>query len=223
MQFIQTTPEQVVEHVSNRLTDILGTHGRVLWFVSGGSNISLTVAILNRIPPDLKPRLAIYLSDERYNEDVEYPESNLFKLAHAGLTPDGATVIPVLAPGLSMEEAVERYDNAVTVGLKEASYVFAYFGMGADGHIAGILPASSSVTSTKAVAGYEAADYRRITITPAIFNKIDEAIIVSFGEGKHEALANLHDKKLSVKKQPAQLMKKVPIATVYNDVIGDAA
>lgn len=220
MKFVQTDAPEVIESMSAQLIDLLESHGRVLWLVPGGSNVSIVVHVHSLVPKSLQPRLAVLLMDERYGA-FDHVNSNLHQLTQAGFHPGASTVVPVLVPGMDFEATIDRYKNVIATALKEATAVYAFFGMGPDGHIAGILPGSPAVKSTKLVTGYETDEYMRITITPAAIKRITSASLVAFGDAKQPALKTLATKKLSYSRQPAQLLKLIPDVTVYNDQIGD--
>lgn len=200
----------------DRLNEELEANKKVVWLVPGGSNIPLSVSVMRDISVDLSKNLTIYLTDERYGE-VDHPDSNTRQLHEASFDPKQARIVNVLARGLNMEETSEQYALSITTAFEAADVVIAQMGMGPDGHICGILPGSPAVDSDKLVVGYATETFTRITLTPkALKQYIDAAYVFAFGEGKKEALANLlTDKPLS--KQPAQVLKELPEAYVYND------
>ncbi len=203
------------------LTRALTEHRRVLWIVTGGSNIPVSVAVMKQLPEALTPRLAVMLSDERFGP-VGFPDSNLFQLAEAGFEPKRATVVPVLRPGVDFDKTVELYGQAAQTAIEAADCVIAQLGMGPDGHIAGILPGSVATKASKDwTVGFEWSDYTRISLTPFALAKVNQAFLLAFGESRRPMLEDLRSKNLSVAKQPAQLLKKLPEVYVYNDQIGD--
>ena len=61
--------------------------------------------------------------------------------------------------------------------LKRADYKIGIFGVGVDGHTAGILPQSVAVNTEEIIFGYETPEYDRITITPKTIASLDQAIL----------------------------------------------
>ena len=72
------------------------------------------------------------------------------------------------------------------------------------------------------------ATFSRITITPFAIKKLDEAVIWAQGEEKWEVIKNLkndiparpHEGSGAggdITKQPAQILKKVPLLTIFTD------
>ncbi len=192
---------------------------RVLWIVAGGSNIAMTVEVMQQLPDELTPKLAIALSDERFGP-VGHPDSNLQQLFNAGFQPKQASVIPVLTPGLPLKETCERYSSAMQAAFGAADVTIAQLGIGSDGHIAGVLPGTAGVNSKELVVGYETETYTRITLTLKALKKVTAAFAFAFGADKHETLEKLCNKDLPLAKQPAQILQRIHESYVYNDQVG---
>jgi 6-phosphogluconolactonase/glucosamine-6-phosphate isomerase/deaminase len=190
---------------------------RILWLVPGGSNIPLSVLVMNKIPPSLQPNLSIMLSDERYGP-YDHPDSNLYQLKKAGFDPGQAKVIAVLQPKpLPLYKTVERYNKELSAVLKSAPLVVAQCGIGADGHIAGILPGSPAATAQSLVKGYQGPDFIRITLTPSALAGVSTGFVYAYGSSKLEALNRLIHEDLSISTLPSQVLKKMGSATIYTD------
>jgi 6-phosphogluconolactonase/glucosamine-6-phosphate isomerase/deaminase len=100
-------------------------------------------------------------------------------------------------------------DNELCIGL---------FGIGPDGHTAGILPGSTASSETeKLVTGYTGPDYQRITLTVPAIAQLDVAIAYAAGAAKAPALQTLKTEDISVSDQPAQVLKQVPEFFIYSD------
>jgi 6-phosphogluconolactonase/glucosamine-6-phosphate isomerase/deaminase len=194
---------------------------KLLWLVCGGSNIPITVSVMQRIDNTPLENLTIMLTDERYGV-VGHTDSNAQQLTNAGFQPGAATFIPVLR-NEALEETVEDYDIdylGVTNGINQ---IIAQFGIGADGHIAGILPNSPAIQSSEQAVGYQAQEFTRITLTPRALAKVTTAFCFVYGETKLSAMTALHDQELSIMDEPAQLLKGLPDVYIYNDLMGDNA
>jgi 6-phosphogluconolactonase/glucosamine-6-phosphate isomerase/deaminase len=209
------------EPLADRLTDELTAGKKVLWLVSGGSNIPLSVEVMNRIPVDLTNALTIFLTDERYGE-VGHADSNSKQLDDAGIDHKNARVTYVLSKGMSLIETCDQYSLAISAAFEVADIVIGQFGMGPDGHILGILPGTPAVDSEKLVVGYETEQFTRITLSAkAVQDNVDAAYVFAFGDNKKDQLLTLTSKDLPVDEQPAQLLKSLPEAYVYNDQIAN--
>lgn len=204
------------KRLTARLRKELAAGKRVLWLVCGGSNIAASVAAMAAITEEESEKLAIFLTDERYG-DLDHSNSNARQLREAGFHPKQAVFIPMLADALSLNETAERYTQALKAAIEHADVVIAQFGIGADGHIAGILPNSPASKSTAWVTGYEALPYTRITQTFEALRHIDVAFAMAFGEDKRQALLQLRDKDVTLEQQPSQILKELPEAFVYSD------
>lgn len=215
--FINSTTEGP-QALQQRLITELQNGLNVLWLVPGGSNIPTVVSIMNGIPEGLTGNLTIALTDERFGP-VNHPDSNWHQLNDAGFNPKKATTVPVLTGLEDMDATVTAYSTMLQSLLSYNQVTIGYFGMGPDGHIAGILPATTATTATGLVAGYHTEQFDRITSTFAAIKYCNAAYLLAFGEAKLEALQNLQ-KDIPLTEQPAQILKQLPEAYVYNDQLG---
>ena len=220
LQFVRGDANKAKSLLLTRLASELKTKQRVLWIVPGGSNIALVAEIMKEISEDDSVHLAVMLSDERFGP-VGHPDSNIKQLSDAGFEPKQATVLPILRAGVSLVDTTDLYGDAAQAAFEAADTVIAHLGMGADGHIAGILPGTVATHPSSAwTIAYKTPEFTRITLSPFALRHVSEAFVVAFGDSKHEALQNLHDKSLPLTEQPAQLLKELPAVTIINDQIG---
>jgi 6-phosphogluconolactonase/glucosamine-6-phosphate isomerase/deaminase len=174
---------------------------------------------MSNLKDELTQNLSVFMTDERFGE-VGHVHSNSHQLTEAGFQPKDAVFVPMLQPGFSMDETSERYAQALERAVEHADIVIAQSGIGPDGHIAGILPHSVAVKATGWVVGYEAPHYTRMTMTFDALRHIDAAYYMAFGDDKLEALQRLRDEEVSLDDQPAQILKELKEAYVYNDQVG---
>lgn len=206
--------------LSKRIQDEL-KNKKVLWLVSGGSNIEVSVSTANSLPVELTKKLTIALVDERYGE-VSHPYSNWHQLLKSGFKAGDAKLIPVLKSGLNLEGTVKLYDSQIENAFNANEIVIAQLGIGDDGHVAGILPKSPATKDiADNVVGYVSDPYKRITLTFSALRQIDTAYIFAFGENKKTALANLKNSTISKEIQPAQIIKELSESYIFNDQLGD--
>lgn len=221
MEFIKTAGwQRGVKELTARLTKELKAGKKVLWLIGGGSNIAASVEIMAALPDAATGHLSIFMTDERYG-DVGHIHSNSQQLIEAGFQSKEAVFVPMLQPGFSLEETQERYGQALENAVEHADIVIAQSGIGSDGHIAGILPHSVATTATGWIVGYEAPHYTRMSMTFDALRNIDAAYYMAFGDDKARALTQLRDETLSLDDQPAQILKELPEAYIYNDQIGE--
>ncbi len=191
-----------------------------LWIISGGSNIPLSVEAMNRIDYDLSANLTVALADERYGP-YGHPDSNWTQLKTAGFDPKRAQIIEVLtSDNPSLENTVQNYANAISQAFYENEHRVGQFGMGADGHIAGILPGSpASHETSDLVVGYQSDPFTRITLTFEAIKQLNVAFLIAGGNTKHDQLVKLTSQDAPLSEQPAQIIKQITEAYVYNDQI----
>ena len=210
--------------LTQRLLTELSLGKRIFWLLSGGSNIAVSVEVMDKISVKLSQNLTIGLLDERYGEAADYAESNWTKLMAAGFQAKKSTLKPILEEGLGFEEAIEKYQKIIAQGFKSCDITLAQIGIGDDGHVAGILPNSPATDETKElVCGYQSQPFLRLTTTFTALKRIDAAYVFAFGDNKKEALHTLQTQNISLAKQPAQVLKQIPAVQIYNDQVGSSS
>lgn len=209
-----TKAEEVASFVVVSILNQLKLGKNVLLFLSGGSNISVGVKIAELLKSEDCKNLTITLVDERYG-DFGHPNSNWQKLLDQGFDLPQAKLIPVLG-GDDPTFTVEKFNENMAYEFNVAEYTIGLFGVGLDGHTAGILPNSVAVQSQDLVCGYETQEFYRITITPNLIENLNEAVVFVQGEEKWPVLDDLQ-KNIDIMKMPAQVLKKVKLLTVFTD------
>ena len=223
MKFIHSAdPSHGISELSTRLVTLLKGHKKVLWLLAGGSNIPIAAEVMSQIrrkvSSDELSRLTLALTDERYGP-VGHADSNWFQLTQTSVDLSGIKTYPILRD-LPLAETIDAYGKDAEIFLNSADVIIAQFGMGADGHIAGLLPHCSALQSTHLVDGYVGQPFTRISLTIPVLRKINVAYAFIFGESKKVALQKLRDETLSLAEQPAQILREIPEVYVYEDVLG---
>ncbi len=218
MQFIESNNDKEgIRALSKSVIDSLMDGKKVLWLIPGGSNIPITVEAMNIVRRQTKPsqlhNLSITLTDERYGP-LNHPDSNWKQLIEAGLNISGIQAFPVLS-GLSIDETVDQYCSRLEKLLSDSDLIIGQFGMGSDGHIAGILPHTKAVSETRLALAYESTKFTRITVTFSVFRQIDAAFLFVSKASKLEAIQNLKKDSVSLTDQPAQILKEIPDVYVF--------
>jgi 6-phosphogluconolactonase/glucosamine-6-phosphate isomerase/deaminase len=215
MKFIYAGgPEATTALVKQLRAALEGDH-QVLWFFSGGSNIPLAVQAMRQLPEELTQRLTIMPIDERYGSDG-HADSNSAQLLAAGFDVKQAQLIPVLN-GSNIEETTKHFESNLAAAFAANDVVIGQLGMGSDGHISGILPHSPAASATTLATYYQGHDYLRITTTFSALEHLTVGCLFAFGENKREQLQRLRDENPPLIEQPAQILKALPEAYVYND------
>lgn len=219
MNYYACSKSTATESLIEEINSALAKYNRVLWIVSGGSNIEHTKQTLDSIDSSLRTRLTLTLSDERYGEPG-HPESNLQKFHQVGIFAPEVNILSVLQKGVNLVDTSRLYNHELTRQFKLNDFIIQQLGIGADGHTAGILPQSAAVTSGELVTSYAGADFERITLTIEALRRADRTLVFAFGSDKSPALNILCENNLSLLDQPAQIFKQIKGVAIYNDSIG---
>ncbi|MFQ5493030.1 MAG: 6-phosphogluconolactonase [Candidatus Dojkabacteria bacterium] len=205
MQFlISSKPEiEAAKHLSDLLAKKLLEGRKVLLLLAGGS----AEKVYNRIPEFLSiddfSNLTVMMGDERWDKDPKHMHADweMFRETrfHDQLLKGGASLINLLSGGGHQQEA-QDFNDELNEYLARSYFTIIMLGIGADGHIAGILPASKSMFS-KTFYGNELAvaheldtvHPKRITITPGMIKKADEVFVFAVGDKKRNILLKLHN------------------------------
>lgn len=238
--FLHDDTDVAAKMLSARITNELKNCEQVLWLVPGGSNIPISVAIMNEIRKKVAEkeltvadlgRLTVTLTDERYGA-VGHKDSNWQQLIAAGFSFTDIKTIPWLratnnssnkSEGAfsksedSAKNTLSVVANDLRLAFEQKTICIGQFGMGADGHIAGVLPDSPGVSSKEIAVAYQAPTYTRMTLTLAALRNVDVAYAFVFGESKRVAIADLKNKKLPPEKQPAAVLHHIKEAWVVVD------
>ncbi len=218
MKFVTQT-ENLDVVLANTLNEALTMHKKVVWLVSGGSNVAISVAASKQIMPELRHKLVVMQLDERY-VPMESENCNWQQLLTAGFDVAKSHVYPVLAnDAMSLENTVQRYEAIVKMEFEQADYIIGQFGVGNDGHVAGILPETAAVTASGMVCGFKGFDFERVTLTFDGLRAVDKALVFAAGESKLPALHRLKNGEQSIEKLPARIFEQIEDSTIYNDDI----
>jgi 6-phosphogluconolactonase/glucosamine-6-phosphate isomerase/deaminase len=222
MKFLREDSGSVVRAIAQAVCDGLADGKRVLWLVSGGSNLLLEKDIMDMVrnhAGDKLAGLAVLPIDERYGP-TGHKDSNVQQLRNAGFDPGAATLVDVLVHDASFDQTVSFYTDVAAAAFANAGVVIGQFGMGADGHIAGIKPGSPAAEPDEStVAGYEWDDYQRMTLMPAALRQVTVAFMSAYGEDKRKPLLHLQKNDQPFAELPAVLLYELPEVYVYNDQI----
>lgn len=215
---IKTTTklEDPAEFIAHTILNKLELGKSVLFFVTGGSSIPVCVKISEIIKEHSHKNLTIMLTDERYGP-VGHSDSNWAGLIKRGFDLPEAKLIPILT-GDNHIVTTEKFNTVLKKELKDAKYKIGLFGIGIDGHTAGVLPETESVYYHELACGYDTSMYSRITITPKAIVQLDEVVVWAQGQEKWEVIKKL-EQNIDIRKQPAQILKKVPLLTIFTDYI----
>ncbi len=210
-----TNVEDPARFIANSIIRRLGEGKKVLFFVTGGSSIAVASKIAELLVGKLLINLTVMLTDERYGP-LNHKDSNWYQLMQKGFDLPGAILIPILI-GEDINITTEKFNTILSKQLEKADYKIGLFGVGKDGHTAGNLPGSIAVKSRDLASHYDTPAFSRITMTPQAIQKLDEAVVWMQGEEKWQVVKDLLESNIDIVKQPAQILKKVPLLTIFTD------
>jgi 6-phosphogluconolactonase/glucosamine-6-phosphate isomerase/deaminase len=207
--------QAAADHIATTIIDKLASNKKVLWFLSGGSGIKVVLEVARQLAGRDLQNLSVTLTDERYGP-VGHPNENWQQLLDQGFSLPGATLYRPLI-GEDQITTTNRFGAWIAQHMADAHYSIGLFGIGSDGHTAGIKPHSSAVTANAWTDYFQGDDFERITITLLPISQLNEVVIQASGVDKLPVLQSLFTQSLSVIEQPAQALKNVPAATLYTD------
>lgn len=202
-------------YLTREISDRLKVGRSVFWLVPGGSSIEVALMVAKALNGLDLSKLTVTLTDERYGP-VGHTDSNWKQLIDGGFALPGATLYPVLTDA-SLEETVQHYGEIIRSCLSESDYSIGFFGIGPDGHTAGILPGSPAAYAKTTTTGYDAETYLRITITKSVISKLDEAVVYAVGEQKRPIVEALNDT-ITSEDWPAMSLKTAGKLTIFSDL-----
>ncbi|KKR67793.1 MAG: hypothetical protein UU10_C0036G0008 [Parcubacteria group bacterium GW2011_GWF1_40_6] len=213
-----TKPEEAADFIALSVSNQLKTGKRVLLFLTGGSSIAVGVKVAEILreseDKELVKNLTITLTDERYGP-IDHFNSNYFQLTEKGFDLPQAKVIPILIDD-DRNITTEKFDMVLKQEFETADYKIGLFGVGVDGHTAGILPECGAINTENLAYSYDTPTFSRITMTPKAIEQLDEAVVWAQGEDKWKVIEDL-ETDIDIIKQPAQILKKVPLLTIFTD------
>lgn len=209
--------KKVIDHIVEYIYERLSRDSSMLLLVSGGSNIQAAVEVQRQLLKRTSlEKLIVGLIDERYGPKY-HKNSNWQQLKDAGWNENVGKMLEVLEDTSTiLLDTAETYDRALMDVHNICDETVAIFGIGSDGHTAGILPHSPIVDSKKMVDCFTGPDYERISITPTFMSHIDHGVVAAFGENKKEALVQAF-KDGPVNDVPARSLAAVKSLIVYTD------
>ena len=214
---IKTTTkiDDAANFIVNSILNQLKLNKHVLFFVTGGSSVSVGSKVAELLAREKLDNLTIMLTDERYGP-LNHKDSNWYRLTQKGFSLPGAVSIPILI-GEDIDITTEKFNRVLEKEFEKAEYKIGSFGIGPDGHTAGILPSSVAVESKDLACHYNTPTFSRITITPITIQKFDEVVAWVQGKAKWGVMEDLEKKDIEIIKQPAQILKKIPLLTIFTD------
>ncbi|MBH2007346.1 6-phosphogluconolactonase [Candidatus Saccharibacteria bacterium] len=207
--------QKIVEYLTSTLIANLHADKAVLWLVPGGSAMKVATKVLAELEDVDTSKLCITLTDERYGRP-NHPDENWMQLEQLGFNLATINAYRVLR-GEDIETTAQDFANKLSQLFATYDYKIGLFGIGADGHTAGIKPRTIAASSDENAAQFEGEDFARVTMTPKAIAQLDEAVAYAHGDDKHLTLSQLLHEEIDIYDQPAQALKTVPKVTLFSD------
>lgn len=232
LTIIKGQPDDASAVLRHSILGLLRENKPVLFLVSGGSTVPIANEVFRCLAHSdvsrqtMKLLLDVSLVDERFGPEG-HADSNWHFLSDSGMDTDNFTAFPVLSQCRGEPDELAGTTAAFNAFLGTAVdkrthgklSIIALFGIGEDGHTAGILPESPAASLDSAgffATGYKSALFTRITMAPAFFNHIDLAVVWAAGEKKRGVIRDL-SRDIDPIKQPAQFLKRPAKTVIYTD------
>lgn len=231
------------ETLVSRILGRLRSNAPVVLLLSGGSAAPIGAAVCRDIEDALHmnataqnntaadeglPECMISLVDERFGP-AGHPDSNWNFLEPLARNWHYLKPFPLLTgtsgSGEDFGITVESF-NRFLAGIAQQQqcgeiFVAALFGIGEDGHTAGILPESPAAVispdSERFASGYKSIPHTRITIAPPFFSHIDLALVWISGPEKQQVIKSVQ-RNISPAVQPAQFLKQAKETVIFTDL-----
>ena len=204
------------QHLATTIKTHLDAGEHVLWFLSGGSGIEVVLETDKLLAGTDLTNLSVTLSDERFG-NIGHPDENWQLLLDGGLSLTGATLYRPLI-NQECQITTDEFGAWVMQVMSVADYAIGLFGIGVDGHTAGIKPHSPATETSAWASCFKADDFERITISPLAISHLNEAIIQASGQSKQPVLHDLLHASVDVVDQPMHILKSVPKSTLYTNI-----
>lgn len=203
---------------------------QILLLLSGGSALK----VLDSIETEDWQRITLFFLDERY--DVDNENSNFAQLEKMPwfekVTKRGCRYVDSrVKKDESLELFGDRLENDLQNWLTENpnGKKIAVFGMGADGHVAGIFPYSENPAlfselfeGDRLVAVHNVQGKNpyslRATMTFSLFYSIDKSYAYICGNEKRDALTKIFGEKLPMNDFPAGIFRELKNMTIVTDI-----
>lgn len=219
MEYIYTDKpiEMSAQKVADNIRQNLGKNHKVLLLLTGGSGLQIATKIDNLIKDLNLSNLFISLTDERYGKQGHRDE-NWQQLLDAGIIFNGANLYRPLQDNCSLAQTSEKFSDWLKEKFEKCDHKIGLFGIGSDGHTAGIKPCCAIINSTKAADYFIGEDYQRFSITFPFIKKLDLAVVQASGQDKKKPLKELFESDIELALQPAQILKQINQTVIFTNI-----
>lgn len=219
------------------INDLLSANAgkQILLMVAGGS----ARAVLDYIDPEyITKNITVCVTDERYTDDMSENNFDVLQTLpfyEALIASEGYCINTSLLSGRdssTVEIVAERFQKDLEEWLAEfpKGIIIGLYGMGNDGHTAGIIPGiykgddfeakfngHNSVTTVIDTEG-KSSFPERITTTFSFMRKVNFPVFYITGENKTDMLKKSLSDTIILEEVPARIMKELKGAVIFTDI-----
>lgn len=211
-----TSPEVVTEYLTEQLGRALYDNKTVCWLIPGGSALSIACDVARRLHDYPLKKLHVTLTDERYGAPGHHAE-NWDMLQKQGFSLPGSELYRVLQTADNRRALTKQFDAVLRRFIESSDVSIGLFGVGSDGHTAGIKPHAFPMDADCFATDFTGEDFERITMTPHAIAQLSLAVAYACGNDKQQTLQTLVSTDIAVGDQPAQSLKKAKASILFTD------
>jgi len=243
MKIIRENKERLAFETAKAISAILEREqdNDILLLLAGGSSFAVYDAIS---PQWLSDHVTIAMTDDRFSRELDVNNSHILQATdfyNEAINADSYYISTEVWHEEKPEDLATRFEYGLRQWRKEFpdGVVIAVFGMGEDGHVCGMIPASDKrfagtsedkertfqelfENTEKWVVGYSTPNneyHERITITmPFIRKYVNHAVAFISGEKKRVALDRLSAEEGSLDVTPARILRELKNADIFTDI-----
>ena len=202
----------------------------ILFLVSGGSCLNVLPYISNKN----FEKVTVAVLDERFdvtNEHNNFSQLRKNSWSESFLNKGGKFISSAVTENETQEDLAIRFQSDIEnwISDNKNGKIMALFGMGADGHTAGVFPYPENINffqkmfnAEKLVVAYDAKEKNqfplRITTTNALFGKLEIGFLYVCGEEKKKALDNFIKGEISSHELPVMFLRKIKRLKIVTDI-----
>jgi 6-phosphogluconolactonase/glucosamine-6-phosphate isomerase/deaminase len=229
------TPQNTAEETGKYISDILALHidRPILLLLAGGSSVK----VLDYIKPEyLHDQITVTVTDERFTDDIgdnNFDTLQTTSFYNELIQVDAFCINTSVWEGDTVEGHAARFEKNIKEWMKDfpKGIIIGLYGMGADGHTAGIIPGVYqgeefnkkfntedtyiAITDDKRLT----ADFPlRVTTTLSFMKKVQYPIFYITGQNKVDALKKALDEKVSYEEVPARVILDMQKPMIFTDI-----
>jgi 6-phosphogluconolactonase/glucosamine-6-phosphate isomerase/deaminase len=239
MHINRITKDRLVFETAKAISTILEKEqGKdILLMLAGGSAFAVYDAIL---PQWLSNHITVAMTDDRFSHEMDINNSHLLQATdfyNEIINADAYYISTEIWNEQNPEELAKRFEYGLRQWREEfpKGVVIAVFGMGEDGHTAGMIPGDGKSSgkefsfaelfenTDKWVLGYSTPNneyHERVTITmPFIRKYVNHAVAFISGEKKRRAFEKLIAEKGDLAETPARILRELKNVEIFTDIV----